>query len=67
MLVLWPLLKCITPVLALSRALVEEKALRRKIVCLLIHCLQDEGLCSVGACAKAVATPDQFLPWSTST
>lgn len=61
------LLKCVTPVVALSRALVEETALRGKIACLLIHCLQGEGLCSVRACAKTVATPDPFLPCSTLT
>lgn len=61
------LLKCVTPLLALSRALVEDKALRRKVVCLLIHSLQGEGLCSNGACSKAVTIPDQFLPCSTLT
>lgn len=58
-------LKLVAPVLALSRALVEKKTLRRKIVCLLICSLQGEGLCSIGACAKAFATPYLFLPCST--
>lgn len=61
------LLRCVTPVLALSRALVEKKTPRRKIVCLLIHSLQGEGLCSIGARTKAFATPDPFLLCCTST
>lgn len=36
-------------------------------MCILIHCLQGKGLCSIGACAKAFATPDPFLPCFTLT